>query len=93
MDRLVELWKQALRTEDVTPDDDFFELGGNSIAAVKLVPVLKQHFGVEPHISAIFDHATPRRLAVALTAMGAWEPGHSPGAPEPAGGRAQGASE
>jgi acyl carrier protein len=77
-DLLVELWKQILRTEDVRLDDGFFDLGGNSITAVRLLPLIEQRFRVEPHISVVFDHPTPRRLAAALAAIGAMDPRDAP---------------
>ena len=70
-DNLVDLWKRVLRTDDITLDDDFFELGGNSLSAIRLLPVVEERFGVEPHISLVFDHPTPRQMAVALAAIGA----------------------
>ena len=70
-DSLVDLWKRVLRTDDVTLDDDFFELGGNSLTAIRLLPVIEERFGVEPHISLVFDHPTPRQMAEALAAIGA----------------------
>jgi acyl carrier protein len=68
---LVDLWKRILRTDDITIDDDFFDVGGNSLSAVRLLPAIEQHFGVDPHISLVFDHPTPRRMAVALATIGA----------------------
>jgi acyl carrier protein len=68
---LVDLWKRILRIEDITLDDDFFELGGNSLSAIRLLPVIEDHFGVEPHISLVFDHPTPRQMAEALATIGA----------------------
>lgn len=71
VDCLIDLWRNALRTQDITVDDDFFELGGNSLIAVRLVPLIRDALGVEPHISVIFDHPTPRQLAEALKSLGA----------------------
>lgn len=68
---LVDLWRRILRTDDITIDDDFFDVGGNSLSAVRLLPAIEQHFGVEPHISLVFDHPTPRQMAVALATIGA----------------------
>ena len=68
---VVDLWKGILHTDDITIDDDFFDLGGNSLSAVRLLPVIEEHFGVEPYISLVFDHPTPRRMAEALATIGA----------------------
>jgi acyl carrier protein len=67
VDVIVGLWRVVLRTGDVTAEDDFFDLGGNSIIAIRLLPLIKAHLGVEATISMILDHPTPRELADALT--------------------------
>jgi len=68
---LMDLWKRILRTDDVALDDDFFDLGGNSLSAIRLLPVIEERFGVDPQISLVFDHPTPRQMAEALAAIGA----------------------
>src|SRR5690242_739508 len=70
VDRVIRLWQRTLRIDDIGPDDDFFELGGNSISAVRLIPLLKDEFEVEPTIVVFFDHPTPRMLAHVLVAEG-----------------------
>jgi acyl carrier protein len=66
VDVMVGLWRQVLRTDDVTEEDDFFDLGGNSILAVRLQPLIKEHLGAEATISLILDYPTPRELVNAL---------------------------
>jgi acyl carrier protein len=63
---MIRLWQQALRIDGVSADDDFFDLGGNSISGVRMIVMLNEEFGVEPTLTAIFDHPTPRLLAAAL---------------------------
>lgn len=65
-EELARMWESLLGVEKVNPDDDFFEVGGNSITAVRLVPLISSRFGVEPDIGVIFDHPTPADLADAL---------------------------
>ncbi len=47
-------------------DDDFFRLGGNSIAAIKLVSKLNKIMGTTLNVTGIFSHKTIRKLAVQL---------------------------
>lgn len=44
-------------------DDDFFLLGGDSLAAVRLTNALKREMSVEMTIKEVFDHPTIRLLA------------------------------
>ncbi|MEV0391449.1 amino acid adenylation domain-containing protein, partial [Nonomuraea sp. NPDC050643] len=51
-------------------DDDFFALGGNSIAAVRLSQRLRAAIGAEVPVMTVFDHPILRDLADALAAGG-----------------------
>jgi acyl carrier protein len=67
-DGLCSLWAEALGIDKVGPDEDFFDLGGNSITAVRMLKEIKSRYGVGPGAAVIFDNPTPRELAAALTA-------------------------
>lgn len=52
---------QILGQEHIGIDDSFFDLGGNSIQAIRLVLLLKAHFEIE--VADIFSQCTPRNIA------------------------------
>ncbi|MGH9735284.1 MAG: thioesterase domain-containing protein [Candidatus Acidiferrales bacterium] len=56
-------WRELLMTERVSADDDFFDLGGDSIIAVQLFRKINSRFGIELGLSTIFDARTVRQLA------------------------------
>jgi phthiocerol/phenolphthiocerol synthesis type-I polyketide synthase E len=60
------LWIDAIGDPDVTPDADFFAVGGNSLTAVTLIGGLREAFGVNLPISAIFDSPTIGSLAASI---------------------------
>lgn len=66
-----EIWGEALGLDAVSPDDDFFELGGDSITAIRILPEISDRFGVEPAVGVIFDNPTLRELTKALVELGA----------------------
>ncbi|MGW2182446.1 SDR family NAD(P)-dependent oxidoreductase [Streptomyces sp. NPDC001732] len=59
------LWSEILGSPGA-PEDDFFETGGDSLAAVQLVERVREDLGVELPISALFDHPTLAEFSAAV---------------------------
>ena len=57
------LWTEALGLAEVGLDDDFFEVGGNSLAAVALVARIRAEHDIELSAGAMFELSTIRKLA------------------------------
>lgn len=60
------LWEDVLDTASVEPDDDFFESGGHSMAAARLVAELSEVLATPVKVRTLFEHSTPRMLATRL---------------------------
>ncbi|MEV4612465.1 beta-ketoacyl synthase N-terminal-like domain-containing protein [Kitasatospora sp. NPDC049258] len=60
---VVELVERHLRTAPVGPDDDYYELGGDSLTAVGIVTALRDTFGAELDLDTFAALRTPRRIA------------------------------
>jgi acyl transferase domain-containing protein/acyl carrier protein len=63
IDRLRPLWVHTLGTETIAADDDFFDLGGDSLAAVDLMARVRDDFGVELSIALLVETPTLGELA------------------------------
>ncbi|MGH9023681.1 MAG: condensation domain-containing protein, partial [Acidimicrobiia bacterium] len=63
---LARLFAEVLGREEVGSHDDFFALGGTSLAAARLARHLGVMLGADVPLRAIFDAPTPTRLAVRL---------------------------
>ena len=61
---------QLLGVERVSVDDNFFDLGGDSLVATQLVARLRQTFNVELPIRTLFDAPTVAGVARAIEAAG-----------------------
>ncbi|MGW4109771.1 non-ribosomal peptide synthetase [Actinosynnema sp. NPDC004786] len=53
---------------DADADSSYFELGGDSLTAVRLLSRLNQRFDVRLGVRDVFDHPTPRLLAEVVEA-------------------------
>jgi len=83
--QLAELWEAALNIDGIGIDDDFFEVGGESFAAVTLFTEMERLRGEMPPLTILLDYPTIRKLAALLEPAA---PGVSSGS-EAAGNRAQ----
>ena len=61
------IWENILKTENFTREDNFIQLGGNSLAAVQLVNQISQKYQVEFMISDFYENATVAKLAQFIT--------------------------
>ena len=77
--RLAEIWREILGAERVGVDDSFFELGGDSILALRLA-LRARESGLPLDAARLFLHPTVARLAADLDGAGA---GAAPAVPAP----------
>jgi amino acid adenylation domain-containing protein len=78
--RLAEVWRTLLPAHaaaDLGRDDNFFDLGGNSLTAARLVFRVREVFGVDLPIGAFYEKATLAACAGAIETAAARQPGGS----------------
>ncbi|WP_415674737.1 phosphopantetheine-binding protein, partial [Vibrio neptunius] len=63
---LCEIWQEVLGVDQVSVEDNFFRLGGNSISTVRVSSLLQQRLGTEVPLSLIFTESTIKALAQSL---------------------------
>ncbi len=66
---LAEFWSGSLNVSRIGLYDDFFDLGGASIAAVQVVVKISESFGVDFPISSFFEHPTIAGQSAVLEAL------------------------
>ncbi|WP_309230312.1 phosphopantetheine-binding protein, partial [Dietzia sp. DQ12-76] len=68
LSRLCELWADALglHRDEVGADSDFFALGGQSLAATRLLGTLRDELGLDLRLRDLLDDPTPGGVAGAV---------------------------
>jgi amino acid adenylation domain-containing protein len=66
--RLCRIWSEVFQPRPVGRSDDFFALGGNSLAAMQVIAGVRSVFGVSLQIRQLFDAPTVAGLAAVLEA-------------------------
>lgn len=64
---LVQIWTESLGVLAIGSDDDFFELGGNSLIALSLVQKIRERFGTDLTITNVYERPTIRQLTSLIT--------------------------
>src|SRR5690606_26706812 len=76
-------WQEVLGGErDITPDSNFFDLGGHSLKALTLVDLLRSEYRLQLSVNEVFSLPTPQQQAAACRELD--------GSAEPAGAQADG---
>jgi amino acid adenylation domain-containing protein len=80
---VVDIWRQVLPAQAVSPDSDFFDLGGDSLLATQIVARVRQVFGIGLDLRELLDAPTPAAMAVLVEAalIGGLSPAGGPAAP------------
>lgn len=66
--RLVRLWEEFFPEREVGVTDDFFDLGGHSLMALRLIARVERAFVVHVPVAALMRESTVERLAALLRA-------------------------
>jgi acyl carrier protein len=70
-DEIIEIFRRVLNTPEVNGSSDFFELGGDSLLATRVLSAIARDFGPELLYDDFVDDPTPDGLfaKVAATAL------------------------
>ena len=63
---LAAMWQQVLGLEQVSVEESFFDLGGHSLLAMQLVSRIREDFGIELPMQAVFSSPTIAGISQAL---------------------------
>jgi acyl carrier protein len=66
LDAVLAAYRQALENVDVNSDDDFFEVGGDSVQALNVIAILEDTLGIQISAARFFSCPTAAELAAAI---------------------------
>ena len=67
--RLLSLWKKALKSDRIAVTDNFFSVGGNSLKAAELAMYVQKEFRVELPVSVLYQTPTVRQLSNSISSF------------------------
>ncbi|WP_417446644.1 non-ribosomal peptide synthetase [Kangiella sp.] len=65
--QLLELWQEVLNQESISVDDDFYDIGGHSLLAMKLIGKINEAFNLNLNNQFIFSNTTIEAMASAIS--------------------------
>ncbi|WP_285761098.1 non-ribosomal peptide synthetase, partial [Nocardiopsis ansamitocini] len=65
---VADIWSTALKLDRVGVHDNFFEIGGDSVASIRVTGEIEAAFAVRLPTRTVFDHQTLREFAAAVEA-------------------------
>ncbi|SER31371.1 amino acid adenylation domain-containing protein [Pseudomonas cuatrocienegasensis] len=83
---VLDIWCRVLGVEDLGVTDNFFAVGGHSLAAIKVVALIREQLAVNPPTNLLFERQTVRELVRSLDQAesgGGWKVLHEPATPAP----------
>jgi acyl carrier protein len=79
--KLAAIFRELLGLHEIGLDDNFFDLGGNSLLMVQVVEKIRGELGLKISLVRVFQFPTLRSLAAAIASSAA-DPGHAAVQPE-----------
>jgi acyl carrier protein len=68
------IWCRELQRDDISADDDFFALGGQSVIMVRVQGALMEELGVEVPLDQLFLNPTVASVSAYIESLGAVAP-------------------
>ena len=68
-DDIVQIFRRVLNTPEVNASSDFFELGGDSLLATRVLSAIAREFGPELLFEDFLDDPTPDGLFARIAAV------------------------
>jgi acyl carrier protein len=61
---LISIWREVLKFDQISIDDNFFDLGGHSLSGMRVLARIRRDFHIDVPIRSLFDRPTIEGLAL-----------------------------
>lgn len=65
---VIKTWETTLGLKIKSPDDNFMDLGGDSLLATMIATQIQEKFDIELDLAKLFTNPTPRAMAASIEA-------------------------
>lgn len=69
VDGVTDIFRRVLETTDITSESDFFELGGDSLLATRVLSAIARQYGAELSFEDFAVAATPEALVQKIACL------------------------
>ena len=66
---LAAIWRETLKLEQVGMDEDFFDIGGHSLSAMRIVVRIRSVLNMDVPVACLFQNPTIETLSAAMDWM------------------------
>jgi hypothetical protein len=66
---LFTLWKELLKTDNMSVTDNFFDIGGNSLLAIELSNIISRKFDIPQKALFVFEHPTIKGQSIYMSCL------------------------
>lgn len=73
-DKVLVIWRRELQRDDISVDDDFFALGGQSVIMTRIQGAFIEELGVEVPVDQMFLNPTVAAVSAYIESLGAVTP-------------------
>ena len=67
--KILGIWKDVLKSDAISVEDDFFEVGGHSLLGIQVVNRIEKDLGIAVEFEVFFDYFTVRTLAAYIEGL------------------------
>lgn len=64
--KVVQIWYDVLKSEQINREDDFFEIGGHSLNGAQVLNRIKKEFGLDLEIDDLLEYSTINSLTIRI---------------------------